>query len=34
MRTDEDIRQNVERESEWDPSVDERRICVSVVDGS
>ena len=34
MRTDKDIRQDVERESEWDPSVDERRIGVLVVNGS
>jgi osmotically-inducible protein OsmY len=33
MRTDHELRQDVERELEWEPSVDERRIGVAVVDG-
>ncbi|MCU1468087.1 MAG: Transport-associated protein [Actinomycetia bacterium] len=33
MTTDNELRRNVERELEWEPSVDERRIGVSVVDG-
>lgn len=33
MKTDKELRQDVERELEWEPSVDERRIGVSVVDG-
>jgi osmotically-inducible protein OsmY len=33
MTTDKELRRNVERELEWEPSVDERRIGVSVVDG-
>lgn len=33
MRTDDEIKQDVERELEWDAGVDERRIGVSVVDG-
>jgi osmotically-inducible protein OsmY len=33
MKTDSDLRRDVERELEWEPSVDERRIGASVVDG-
>jgi osmotically-inducible protein OsmY len=33
MKTDHELRHDVERELEWEPSVDERRIGVSVVDG-
>jgi osmotically-inducible protein OsmY len=33
MKTDNILRRDVERELEWEPSVDERRIGVSVVDG-
>lgn len=33
MRSDSDLRRDVEKELEWEPSVDERRIGVSVVDG-
>lgn len=33
MKTDEQLRHDVERELEWEPSVDERRIGVSVADG-
>src|SRR3954469_14215443 len=33
MKTDSDLRRDVERELEWEPSVDERRIGVAVVDG-
>jgi osmotically-inducible protein OsmY len=33
MTSDKELRQNVERELEWEPSVDERSIGVSVVDG-
>ena len=33
MKTDSELRRDVERELEWEPSVDERRIGVSVVDG-
>jgi osmotically-inducible protein OsmY len=33
MTTDSELRRNVERELEWEPSVDERRIGVSVIDG-
>jgi osmotically-inducible protein OsmY len=33
MTSDHELRQNVERELEWEPSVDERRIGVSVIDG-
>jgi osmotically-inducible protein OsmY len=33
MKTDSDLRRDVERELEWEPSVDERRIGVSVIDG-
>ena len=33
MKTDSELRHDVERQLEWEPSVDERRIGVSVVDG-
>jgi osmotically-inducible protein OsmY len=33
MKTDNELRRDVERELEWEPSVDERRIGVSVIDG-
>jgi len=33
MKTDSELRREVERELEWEPSVDERRIGVGVVDG-
>jgi osmotically-inducible protein OsmY len=33
MKTDSELRRDVERELEWDPSVDERRIGVSVLEG-
>jgi osmotically-inducible protein OsmY len=33
MKTDSELRREVERELEWEPSVDERRIGVSVMDG-
>jgi osmotically-inducible protein OsmY len=33
MKTDSELRRDVERELEWDPSVDERRIGVRVLDG-
>jgi osmotically-inducible protein OsmY len=33
MKTDIDLRRDVERELEWEPSVDERRIGVAVLDG-
>jgi osmotically-inducible protein OsmY len=33
MKTDSDLRRDVERELEWEPSIDERRIGVSVVEG-
>jgi osmotically-inducible protein OsmY len=33
MKTDSELRHDVERELEWEPSVDERRIGVSVIDG-
>ena len=33
MKTDNELRHDVERELEWEPSVDERHIGVSVVDG-
>jgi osmotically-inducible protein OsmY len=33
MKTDSELRREVERELEWEPSVDERRIGVAVVDG-
>jgi osmotically-inducible protein OsmY len=32
MKSDSELRRDVERELEWEPSVDERRIGVSVVD--
>jgi osmotically-inducible protein OsmY len=33
MKTDNELRRDVERELEWEPSVDERRVGVSVIDG-
>jgi osmotically-inducible protein OsmY len=33
MKTDSDLRRDVERELEWEPSVDERRIGVAALDG-
>jgi osmotically-inducible protein OsmY len=33
MKTDSELRRDVERELEWEPTVDERQIGVSVVDG-
>lgn len=33
MKTDKELRHDIERQLEWEPSVDERRIGVSVVDG-
>jgi osmotically-inducible protein OsmY len=33
MKTDSDLRRDVERELEWEPSVDERHIGVAVLDG-
>lgn len=33
MKTDNELRLDVERELEWEPSVDERRIGVSAIDG-
>ena len=33
MRTDSELRRNVEKELEWDPAIDERRIGVAVIDG-
>jgi osmotically-inducible protein OsmY len=33
MKSDSELRRDVERELEWDPAVDERRIGVSVIDG-
>jgi osmotically-inducible protein OsmY len=33
MKSDVELREDIERELEWEPSVDERRIGVSVVDG-
>jgi osmotically-inducible protein OsmY len=33
MRSDNELRQEVERELEWEPSLDERHIGVAVVDG-
>lgn len=33
FKTDAELRRDVERELEWEPSVDERRIGVAVVDG-
>jgi osmotically-inducible protein OsmY len=32
MKTDNQIRKDVERELEWEPSIDERRIAVAVLD--
>jgi osmotically-inducible protein OsmY len=33
MKRDSAVRRDVERELEWEPSIDERRIGVSAVDG-
>jgi osmotically-inducible protein OsmY len=33
MKSDNEIRRDVERELEWEPSIDERRIGVAVLDG-
>jgi osmotically-inducible protein OsmY len=33
MKSDNELRRDVERELEWEPAVDERRIGVSVIDG-
>ena len=33
MKSDSALRRDVERELEWEPSIDERRIGVSVIDG-
>jgi osmotically-inducible protein OsmY len=33
MKTDVELRRDIEQELEWEPSVDQRRIGVSVVDG-
>ena len=33
MKTDNELRHDVERELEWEPSIDERLIGVSVIDG-
>ena len=33
MKTDIELRRDIEQELEWEPSVDQRRIGVSVVDG-
>jgi len=33
MKSDSELRRDVERELEWEPEVDERRIGVSVIDG-
>jgi osmotically-inducible protein OsmY len=33
MKTDSELRRDVEKELEWDPAVDERRIGVAVIDG-
>jgi osmotically-inducible protein OsmY len=33
MKSDDELRRDVERELEWEPAVDERRIGVSVIDG-
>jgi osmotically-inducible protein OsmY len=33
MKSDNELRRDVERELEWEPSVDERKIGVSVIDG-
>ena len=33
MKSDNELRRDVERQLEWEPSVDERRIGVSVLDG-
>ena len=33
MKADDELRRDVEQELEWEPSVDERRIGVSVIEG-
>ena len=33
MRSDKELKRDVEQELEWEPSIDERRLAVSVVDG-
>jgi len=33
MKSDNELRRDVERQLEWEPAVDERRIGVSVLDG-
>src|SRR4051794_34754569 len=33
MKTDSELRHDVEKELEWDPAIDERRIGVAVLDG-
>lgn len=33
MKTDNELRRDVERQLEWEPAIDERRIGVSVMDG-
>ncbi len=33
MKTDNELREDVDKELEWEPSVDERRIGVAVLDG-
>jgi osmotically-inducible protein OsmY len=33
MKTDGELRRDVEKQLEWDPAIDERRIGVSVIDG-
>ena len=33
MKADDELRRDVEKELEWEPSVDERRIGVSVIEG-
>lgn len=33
MKSDDELRRDVEQELEWEPSVDERRIGVSVTEG-
>jgi len=33
MKSDDELRRDVEKELEWEPSVDERRIGVSVIEG-
>jgi hypothetical protein len=34
MKSDNELREDVEEELEWEPSVDERRIGVAVATGS